>query len=581
MSTPAAAVLLALAWRPARSAVESLRSARRAASTLRSIGDAVVTISVDGRIESLNPVAEQLTGWKEAQACARPSSEILVLSDGATGEPLPDPAARCLREGVTLSLPEGTVLRTRDGRELWVEDSLAPVRDRRGGITGLVMVFRDVTAHRDAASALAREARQDALTGLRNRRELEEAVRGALAASAANGAPHSLLYLDLDGFKAVNDTCGHAAGDALLRQLAVVLAAQVRSGDILARLGGDEFGVLLEGCPIGKAREVALKLRRAVEEFRFVWQDRTFSVGVSIGAAPVEGSGDDLDMVLASADMACYAAKSAGGNRVHVRVSGPRAPAAGAPRVSAASLRTALAEDRFRLFWQPIAPLGRGGRQFEVLLRLADEDGLTIAPDLFIPVAERHRVMPDIDRWVTRRVLRGLAQGNLAAGGDVECYAINLSGTTIAQEGFLPFLRAELAATGIRPESLLFEVKESVAIADLAGTTRFMQRLHELGCRSALDDFGHGLSSFGYLKGMPVDFVKIDGRFVRNILEDPVDCVTIDAINRLGHVLGIRTIAELVESSCILGRLREMGVDYAQGYGIGHPVPLGAPSLAM
>ena len=421
------------------------------------------------------------------------------------------------------------------------------------------------------------QATHDALTGLVNRREFERRVELALKSAEIDRKEHALLYLDLDQFKIINDTCGHVAGDELLRQLTRLLQSLLRRHDTLARLGGDEFGVLLENCPVEPALRIAETLRAAVRDLRFAWESRVFKVGVSIGLVSFGDEGLSRGELLKIADAACYIAKDQGRNRVHVYRTEDDAVGRRRREMSWVNrLQKAMAERRIVLYSQEIAPLAAGpaqGPHCELLMRLIDEEGGLVAPMAFIPAAERFHMMGEIDRHVVKLAFSYWSRTH-AADRSPPLYAINLSGASIGDEGFLPFVREQLALYGVPGRFVCFEITETSAIANLGNASAFIGALKQLGCRFALDDFGSGMSSFGYLRHLAVDFLKIDGSFVKDIAEDPIDHAMVEAINRIGHVMGIRTIAEWVENDAVLEKLRGIGVDYVQGYGIGRPRPL-------
>ena len=435
------------------------------------------------------------------------------------------------------------------------------------------MIFRDVTEARLAAHQLSYHASHDALTGLVNRREFERRLERILT-TALPEESHAVVYLDLDQFKVVNDTCGHVAGDELLRQVGPVLVSQVRKRDTVARLGGDEFGVLLEHCQQGQALRIAHQMREALQDLRFVWEDRGFTIGASIGLVPIGPGVDTVATIFRAADDACYAAKEQGRNRVHLyepddhELAQRHGEMQWVPRI-----QEALAKSRFRLFYQPILPLGETGRAHgEVLLRLLDRDGDLISPSAFIPAAERYNQMQAIDRWVIRSVFAALRDPD--TGMPSGSVAINLSGQSLSDRLFLEFVEQEIEACAVVLERICFEITETAAISNLSLAKRFFSALKPRGCRFALDDFGSGLSSFAYLKTLSVDFLKIDGGFVKDMVRDPIDHAMVEAIHRIGHVMGLETIAESVEDERILARLKTMGVNYAQGYAIGRPRPL-------
>ena len=548
----------------------------RAQVTLQSIGDAVITTDSEGRVDYMNPVAESLTGWENHEAQSQHMGSILMVVDEGTLEAGESPIARCLREGQVLGLKQHTVFVPRRGQEIAIQDSAAPIRDRAGNLIGAVMVFHDVSKERRLHRALHYQASHDALTGLINRREFENRLTSAVEGARQDGnSRQALLYLDLDQFKLVNDTCGHPAGDQLLKQITGVLQSRVRSGDTLARLGGDEFGILLGSCTLDQAMRVAETLRQAIRDYRFIWQDGVLAVGVSIGIVEITADTPTVASVMSAADVACYAAKDQGRNRVQL-YKPDNVPERHREMHWVSKLTRACDEGRFELYYQPIAAIGQNAEvreHFELLLRLRDEDGARVAPAEFIPAAERYNVMPSIDRWVVRQALDRVVH-RAASGLRPYSVAINLSGTSLNDERFLEFLIAELGARELAPGAICFEITETAAIANLGNAVYFMRELKSRGCHFALDDFGSGLSSFMYLKTLPVDYLKIDGQFIENVTRDPVDRSMVEAISQVGRAMGIQTIAERVESAEVLAELARLGIGYAQGFHIAKPLSI-------
>jgi diguanylate cyclase (GGDEF)-like protein/PAS domain S-box-containing protein len=455
----------------------------------------------------------------------------------------------------------------------------------------ICVVIRDITERkiseatlRESEQRLAWQASHDVLTGLVNRREFERQLEQALDEIKIKGCQHSLCYLDLDQFKIVNDTCGHGVGDDLLRQVTDLLRSQIRSSDVLARLGGDEFGLLLYHCPLDQAEKTANTLCQSLRTFRFSWQDKIFNVGASIGLVALDSPGQTLATTMSAADAACYVAKNNGRNRVHVYQSDDRELTQQYGEMQwVGRITQALEEDRFCLYYQSIIPvaLGQGeSEHYEVLLRLRDERGNLVAPMAFIPAAERYNLMHLIDRWVIRTLFASQSSYYQEAWQrsqtqEFRClYTINLSGASINDNQFVSFLHEQFALHQVPPQVICFEITETVAITNLNRAMQLMQEFKRLGCRFALDDFGSGMSSFSYLKSLPVDYLKIDGDFIRNTLSDPTHLAMAEAINQIGHLMKIQTIAEFVENDQILQHLRTIGVDYAQGYGIAKPRPL-------
>jgi diguanylate cyclase (GGDEF)-like protein/PAS domain S-box-containing protein len=560
-------------------AAELFAEKERAQVTLASIADGVITTDNDGWVEYLNPVAEELTGWKTEAARGLPLQAVFRIVDETTRKLAPSPIELVLREERTVEMAATSLLVRNDGTEIPIVQSAAPIRARSGKITGVVLVLHDVSSERQYAAKLSYQASHDSLTGLINRAEFEHRLALALKSSAQIGRHHAVMYLDLDQFKVVNDTCGHAAGDQLMRQVSALLQRRLREGDTLARLGGDEFGVLLENCSSENALRIADELRQTVTDFHFAWENRSFNIGVSIGVVNVEDGLFTITDVLSAADAACYMAKEKGRNRVQVyhREDSELTMRHGEMEW-VARLQKALEEDRFVLYSQDIVSVsGQGkGHHCELLIRMLDEKGEIVPPMAFIPAAERYGLMPSIDRWVIRNALAIIAREQANRRGDSgDVYAINLSGGSIGDDRFPEFVREQFARFGVPHQTICFEITETAAIARLDKAAHFIQELRALGCRFSLDDFGAGMSSFAYLKHLPVDYLKIDGGFVKDMADDPIDRAMVEAINSVGHVMGKRTIAEFVDSDRVLALLRDIGVDYAQGYGVARPQPFG------
>ncbi len=547
----------------------------RAQVTLQSIGDGVITTDADGNVDYINPVAQDLTGWDMRSARDTAITDIMMIVNEHTRATVENPVIRCLKEGRVITLAESSILITKAGDEIPIQDSAAPIRDRIGNIVGSVMVFHDVSKETRLFRQLSYQASHDTLTGLINRREFENGLIGSLVQVRDNSEEtHALLYVDLDQFKVVNDTFGHTAGDALLRQLTELIQTNIRSTDILSRLGGDEFGILLERCSEARAIEVAEDIRGAIEGYRFEWQESFTTVRCSIGVVIINSENADVASVMSSADVACYSAKDMGRNQVHLY------------KDSDASLRheemkwvsritSAVEEDRLELFFQPIIGIGKHNGNsrghYELLLRMRDEKGELVMPDQFIPAAERYNLMSTLDRWVVHEALTELADRN-DEGEARYTLAINLSGTSLSEDRFLEFVIDELQKQKLPAGAICFEITETAAISNLSRVVHFMQALKKLGCLFSLDDFGSGLSSFTYLKNLPVDYLKIDGQFIRNVADDNVDESMVKAISSVGHAMGIETIAERVETKQVLNKLGSLGIEFAQGFYIAKPV---------
>jgi len=546
--------------------------------TLRSIGDAVITTDTMGRVREINPVAEQLTGWSADQARGRDLSQVFRLISELDRGPVADPVARVLGSGQIAWVEDSALLISRDGREFSIADSAAPIRDRQGGVVGAVLVFHDVTEERRVARALRFHAAHDALTGLINRREFELRLQQALERATVDSTELALCYIDLDQFKVVNDTCGHAAGDELLRQVTTLLQGHLRRQDTLARLGGDEFGLLLENCPEPVAADITDELLEALNAARFTWGGHLFRIGASIGVALVSHPLQTPAQALSAADAACYAAKEAGRNRVKFYHATDEDLARRMGEMTWVSrIHGALEEGRLVLYGQRVVPVSPAlpavRRYCEVLARLREPDGKLTAPGAFIPAAERYGLMPRIDQWVVKELLAQLSRGP-AEHREGVIYGVNLSAVTLNQQGTLAWLSQLLRDHAVAPGLLCFEITETTAISNLSLAREFIVELKHLGCAFALDDFGSGMSSFSYLRNLEVDYLKIDGAFVVDAARDPISRAMVDAINRVGRTIGIRTIAEWVEDNATLAVMREIGVDYVQGFGVARPQPL-------
>jgi len=549
------------------------REKESAQITLQSIGDGVITTDAASTIDYINPVAEQLTGWRLEDAMGRPVEEIFRAFHEETCEPLENPLSVSMRRARPIKSLRPMLLIRRDGNELYVESTASPIRAGNSKVDGGVLVFHDVSESRELNRRLSYHDSHDLLTGLVNRREFEERLERALKSAKAREASYALCYLDIDQFKIVNDTCGHSAGDALLGQVGALLKSKVRWRDTLSRLRGDEFGLLLESCTLDEAMRMAESLREAVRNFRFSWEERVYRLGASIGVVPITADSEDVAAILAAADGACTAAKEQGRNRVHsfaendIELMRRRREMQWAARINAA-----LEEGRFELFRMPILPLQEPevGAHYELLLRMRDESGRIVPPDSFIAAAERYGIIPNIDRWVVENALRWLVSEADERARLAMC-SINLSGQSLGDDNFLPFAIDQINRSGLDASKICFEITETTAVASFAQAKRFIKALKELGCKFALDDFGAGMSSFGYLKNFPVDYLKIDGSFVREILHDPIDREMVRSINEIGHLTGKKTIAEFAENAEIIQMLREIGVDFAQGYGVAQP----------
>ncbi|TAK51771.1 MAG: EAL domain-containing protein [Gammaproteobacteria bacterium] len=549
----------------------------RAWRALESLGEGLLTTDAAGRIDYLNRSAEQLTGIRSEDAIGRLFGDLIAFVEEQDRRPLPDPVQQCLASGVRVGLARRALLIARtSGSELGVEAAAAPIRAGEGELVGTVVLLHDVTELRGITRQMSYQATHDALTGLVNRREFERRLGEALETARGGRQGHVMCYLDLDRFKVVNDTSGHVAGDNLLREVAALIREAVRDSDTVARIGGDEFGVLLVGCPLDKARQIADDIWRAIGEYRFVWKDRIFSIGVSVGLVEISSDANSLEELISAADSACYVAKRQGDSHVHVYSAHDEAVARSRGEIHwLQRLQVALRDGFFELFVQPIEPTQddiAGGPSLEVFVRLRDE-GQTIAPAEFFPAAERYRLLPMIDRWVLNAALGALAAGalRLVPGRSL---AINVSGQTLADPAFLEYVVDELDRSGVAPALLCFEVAETAVIGNLEQARRFVEVLHGMGCRFALDDFGNDLGGFSNLRQMPLDYLKIDGSFIRDLAHNPVNQAVVTGVIGMARTLGFRLIAEQVEDAAALEAARAMGIDFVQGYAIGRPRPL-------
>ena len=550
----------------------------RAFVTLSSIADGVIRTDSRGAIDYLNPVAQRLTGWSLAESYGQASYEVYQVVDEETGKKVLDPIQHCLDEQREVVFLGQRLLIRRDGGQLPIHDSAAPIRDRHGRLTGAILVFRDLTQMRQVEEEMQHLASHDPLTGLVNRREFELLIRDTFATDHGRDSQHALCHLDLDAFKLINDTCGHTAGDQLIRQIASLLKQRIRQRDLLARLGGDEFAILFRNCSADEARQRAQEICNAIHQFRFHWHGRTFSPRVSAGLVPLTSETSGPETLLGAADAACFVAKESGGGRIHVFEPGDTAIAERYGEMQWISrIQKGLDENRFCLWHQSIRPIRDDMPEpplSELFIRLIDTEGNVVSPGTFIPAAERYGLIAAIDRWVVKSALRFMSNGGMPLGTPDARFAINISGQSLGADGFLDYIINEIEGTGIAPNRVLFEITETSAIANLRKAMRFISILKEMGCLFVLDDFGQGLSSFSYLKNLPLDFIKIDGAFVREMVKDPIQAALVSSIRDIGEVMGLQTIAESVEDAATFEALTTIGVDYVQGYFLDRPHPL-------
>ncbi|KXV16123.1 hypothetical protein CR51_01700 [Caballeronia megalochromosomata] len=554
------------------------RSEARAKATLGSIGEAVVSVGPTGLVEFINPAAERLF-CREADGCVKHELTAIVSIAREWDRRPVDPIEQALRGTEPWDPSTDLVLTNRQGTETVVQAITSVVHDTSDTITGAVLLLRNMTREREYVSNLSWQASHDGLTSLLNRTEFERRLSASLEAQSgvkSTQRPCMLMVLDLDQFKVVNDTYGHAAGDTMLREVAALFRQCLREEDSLARLGGDEFAALMSDCDEQTAMKIAERLRQEVAAFKWSCETHTLSTSVSIGLVDLRGL--DMETAMRFGDIACYLAKERGRDRVHLAVRGDKELTRHASAMSwCGRIKDALANNRFCLYAQEIRAVQtadgtdastRHPRHVEVLLRMVGEGGKIVSPHYFLPAAERYGLMSAIDRWVVRAVFATLAR---TGNPDGVQYAINLSGASIGDERFLQFLTEQFELSTIAPECICFEVTETTAIANLTAAARFIRELKKRGCRFSLDDFGAGMSSFGYLKHLPVDYIKIDGGFIKDMLKDAVSKDMVAAINDIGHSMGRLTIAEYVENEAILRALSTMGVDFVQGFHVGRP----------
>jgi len=556
---------------------ETLVEKERAQITLHSIGDGVITTDSNGAIDYMNPIAETLTGWRFHQAMGMSMEAILHLEDEVSGRVIPDPARRCLVEKRIIAPKTDNVLISRSGERYSIQGTAAPMLNAQGNSIGVVLVFKDVTDSRRMQKMMVHQATHDPLTGLVNRSEFEERLEKAVESAQKFENTHALLFLDLDQFKIVNDTAGHVAGDELLKQISSLLASQLRGRDTLGRLGGDEFSVLLENCPISKASRVAEILIDAIREYRFIWEDKTYQIGVSIGVVAITPDVHDKTELMNQADQACYSAKDLGRGCAYIFTEKDlNRDIQQSGTIQRSDLQTAISEERFQLLYQPIVSLDDESTgmhtRAEVLLRLLNSEGKHISPGAFIPAANRFGLMKQIDRCVIRKVFEDYS--HIFMQNPDLVLNLNLSAQSIADDTLVDFINQQFEKSVVSQHQICFEVAETVLINNFTNAGILIQQLGGLGCSFAIDDFGSGLSSFSYFKNLKIDFIKIDGSLIRDITNDAIDHAMIESINNMGHLLGIKSIAECADSETVIQALRKLGLDYAQGYYLSEPVSM-------
>lgn len=537
------------------------------------VTDAVMLVDRRGYLENSNPVASELLGLGHRRNSQNFVDDLLRLKDG--DDNWVHPFALAINRERTVSLTDNIRLLVPGGAPVPVYVTATPVRDRGNRVNGCVIVMRSVSESRRVSTRLSWHETHDPLTQLANRRQIENEIVRAIDSSHVDDSNHVFLYIDLYNFSVINETCGHAAGDEMLRQFARMMNQEVGDQDVVARVGNDEFALLLWDREPSLVREEVEDLLRKITEFSVAWGDRRLKVGASIGVQNINRESTSEIEILLSAGTACATAKEAGRNKIHFHSS----DAAGGNRsiISqwTARISDALDESRFVIYCQPIVPIGgsNGVKHYEALVRMVDSAGNLVAPGKFIPAAESSGLIDDIDRWVFEKVFSTLEAMPPEKRARYS-FSVNLSGNTISDEKFRDYVINRFTQSDLEPGLIQFEITETAAVRHFDGALKFISALNELGCTFALDDFGSGLSSFGYLKQLPVDYLKIDGSFVRKMEVSDVEYSMVSTINHLAHIMGLQTIAECVENQAQLSMLEEIGVDYVQGFLIATPVPL-------
>ncbi len=562
-----------------RQAANLLQSERiKAHTTLESIGEGVITTNENGIITYINPTAIRLTGYNYEESVGRPLGEIFKSYFESTQEQIAYPIESCLKHGHVVRHDALLKLIRKDGEEFIIRDTATPIRDHNGKIVGAVVIFDDFSTLHAMAEKLVFQAAHDDLTGLYNRREFESQVDLALNESQQSQSDNSIFFIDLDQFKVVNDTCGHIAGDQLLKQISQLLKSKIREHDVLARLGGDEFGIILRNCHQDKAAELAKTIIDALQAFVFYWGNQQFNIGACIGLVELNNKFINTSDVLMAADSACYLAKEAGRNSMHIyQPSDKEQQKRRSEDKWVKRLKTAVDQNNFVLYAQKIHSLTQRPQPpcYEILLRL-NLDGNLYTPMTFMTAAERYNLMPDIDRWVINKMFSTIKAYYMNENiiHPPTRFCINLSGQSLSRDIFQKFVYDKVMACNIDHSLITFEITETATIANMAHAIEFMKTLKQMGCQFALDDFGSGLSSFGYLTSLPLDYIKIDGKIVRDIVTNPINLTIVESINQIAHIMKLQTIAEYVESDAIVNLLQAREIDFVQGFHLDKPVPL-------
>jgi diguanylate cyclase (GGDEF)-like protein/PAS domain S-box-containing protein len=567
--------------RPSLREDATLRENEYANILLASVREGVIVTDGQGRIIRINQAAQRLSGFSRQRAEHSFFSEVVTLINALTRKPVQNPVKQILRRKESVRFEKPTSMVSMSGESFAIDALASPLHDRKNRIVGMVFIFNEVAADHELTPEVSFQEKHDPLTGLYNRSIFKERLEGLIKDAHENDRQHALCYCDLDKFQVINDTSGHLAGDQLLKQVAALLQRKIRQTDITARLGGDEFGILLVDCPLAKANEIAGNLCKSIHEIRFSWKDKPFSVSVSIGVVGINDSNKNVEAIVSEADSSCYLAKEKGGNRTYVHFDNDKELLQRQGEMQFISrITSAIEHDSFRLYCQPIVSLDGEGQAaspvwFEILIRMIEEGGTVISPMQFLPAAERYDMITDIDRWVFKAFF-SFFERECVVSKEMSAFKfdLNVSGMSLNDDSFLDFIKDLFYRHKVPPGNVCIEITETAAIENLSRALQFVGDLKSLGCTFSLDDFGSGISSFKYLKHIPVDYLKIDGSFVKNMVDDPVDAAIVDTINKIGHTMGIKTVAEFVENKEISEKLRSINVDFAQGYHFGKPRPL-------
>ncbi|MBN2738393.1 MAG: EAL domain-containing protein [Spirochaetales bacterium] len=558
---------------------ELINERERALVTLETIGDGVIAADNTGLITYLNPAAEELTGWLCEAAKGMSLTKVLKTNYSLGDQKISKTGINETSMDMEMTKNVPVLLTSRNGRVFSIQESTTPIKDQNNKIIGSVIVLHNISDKEKLSKELNYKSSHDNLTGLLNRKTFEKMLQNLINSSKKNNEEHILCYIDVDKFSIINTNESSLAGDQMLIQLSKILQSSVRTSDFIGRLGGDQFGIILSNCEYFQAKRIIEELHQKISTTPFLWNNKEFSVKLSIGLTPINKGSDDLEKILSSANIACVFAKKNGGNRIQLYQHNNSDLKKYQYEMSfIADIQNAIKENRLLLYSQIIQPISdfQGtGKHYEILIRMIDKKGELLSPSSFISTAEKHNIMPLIDRWTINKLFSSYKiDYNETPRYSLAKFSINLSGASLNDENFLEYVFDQFALYDIPPFMICFEITETTAISNLSRIAQFIKELKKIGVCFSLDDFGTGWSSFHYLKELPIDFLKIDGSFVRGICDNPLDLVLVETINHIGHILGLQTIAEYVENTQILEKLKAIGVNYAQGFGIGIPKPL-------